>query len=321
MIIFLYGEDSFRSNEKLKEIKEKFRGSANGAGLSFFDFSEKSDQDVISSFGSQGLFSSKRLVVVKNLIISGAKEIQDAIQEHLKKNPGIFSDSDLEVVFFETKMPAKNKPLFKFLEKNEKVRKEIFEKLLPAQLSQWIRKKIDEINPGQKISAGALSQLILLSGENMWMLENEIEKLSSLAFGREICEEDVEKLTASNVAGNIFSTVDAIGANDKKRALALMLEHFSRGDDPFYILSMLVYQFRNLLLVADFYRRGMKNELEISQVARMHPFVVRKSLNQVRKFEFFQLKDIYGRLQNIDQSAKTGKVDIKLALSKFVVEI
>jgi DNA polymerase III delta subunit len=67
MIIFLYGEDEFRSLEKLAEIKNKFlEKNKEGAPLSVFDFTEKdwNIEEIIMSISSGGLFSSKKLVKV-----------------------------------------------------------------------------------------------------------------------------------------------------------------------------------------------------------------------------------------------------------------
>ena len=53
MIIFLYGEDGFRSQEKLKGIKDKFlEKNSSGSGLSYFDFEEDKNR-VFSIFLSR----------------------------------------------------------------------------------------------------------------------------------------------------------------------------------------------------------------------------------------------------------------------------
>ena len=321
MVFFLYGEDDFRSRQKLKEIKERFLGSAGDAGLSFFDFAQKPGEDMRGSFGSQGLFSEKRLIISENLIISGNKERQDEVREYLESDPGIFSDQDAIVVFWEGKIPPKNKSLFKLLEKKQEIRKENFEKLTGSKLSGWIRKRIGEINPGQTISGEALQELLFFSGENTWILSGEIEKLAQLASGRNIEKKDVEDIVVSNISGNIFATIDALSRNDKKQALKLLLEHLERGDEPFYLLSMFIYQYRNLLVVADLLQRGIQNEAEIAKVSKLHPYVIKKSIPQSRNMGFSRLKDIYCKLGEIDRSAKTGGIDIKLALPKFVVEL
>ena len=67
MIIFLYGEDDFRSLEKLKEIEKKFLDkNSSGSGLSSFDFEEDKSiefAEIRKAFGSKGLFFEKQLIL------------------------------------------------------------------------------------------------------------------------------------------------------------------------------------------------------------------------------------------------------------------
>jgi DNA polymerase III subunit delta len=323
MIIFLYGEDDFRSSEKLKEIKEKFiRSDSEGAGLSVLDLSEKPEADVLSAFGSLGLFSQKRLVIVKNLILSGAKENQEEVQKYLKKNKNIASSNDLVVVFWEENAPRKNNALFKFLySKVEKVKAQSFEKITGKKLEQWILKKIAGREKEIKISSWALGKLIAYAGNETRILENEIKKLVDFCSPGMINEEAVELLVKSNLDGNIFATIDAMAENNKSKAATLLQNHLEKGEEPFYLFSMFVYQFRNLLKVADFKEKNISNEYEIAKLTKMHPFVVKKSLAQLRNFSLSKLKIIYAELADLDQKIKTGKIDIKLALQKFIIEL
>jgi DNA polymerase-3 subunit delta len=178
-----------------------------------------------------------------------------------------------------------------------------------------------ELDAQAKISQPALDKLILYTGADTDVLDKEIQKLVNFSAGKMIAEKDVEELVKADLDNNIFATIDALGRNDKKLALQLLHRHLEKGDDPFYIFSMFVYQFRNLLKVADFKEKGILDERQISQMAKLHPYVVKKSLAQVRNLSFQKLKKIYQKLGEIDFQAKTGKIDIKLALDKFVAEL
>ena len=94
-----------------------------------------------------------------------------------------------------------------------------------------------------------------------------------------------------------------------------------KGDDPFYILSMYIYQFRNLLKIGDFYFSGINNNFEIAKLTKLHPFVVQKGMSQLRNFNLQKLKDIYRILEKIDIEAKSGKRDIKLGLEMLISQI
>lgn len=326
MIIFLYGEDFFRSGEKAAEIKKKFLASDPvGSGLSVFDFSD-SKTDVANATGAlatNNLLAPKRLVIVKNIILEGLESARENMSEFLKEQKWLAEDRDTVAVFWEAGNPPaggkKSGSLFKYFLKNAKNQE--FEKMAGAKLSQWALLRIKKIDEKNSISRGALEKLLAFAGEDTQLLNNEIEKLCAYAGGKMIVEEDIELLVRANLGSNIFNTIDAIGANNKKEALALLHRHLEKGEDPFYLMSMFVYQFRNLLKVADFKYQFGADEYAISRESKMHPFVVKKSLAQIRNFSFEKLKNIYQQLGELDTAIKTGKVEIKLALDKFIVEL
>lgn len=324
MLIFLFGEDDFRSHQKTLELKNKFlQSDKSGSGLSAFDFQDKiSVNKVIDVLNLPNLLAPKRLVLVKNIISSGSLDSQKEILEYLKKNSKTLEeDKDLIIVFWESVLPPKTNALNKFLQSRENIKKQNFEKLSGTKLNQWILKRMLELDAEAKISQPALDKLLIYVGSDTNVLDKEIQKLVNFASGRMITEEDAEDLVKANLDANIFATVDALGRNDKKLAFQLLHRHLEKGDDPFYILSMFVYQFRNMLKVADFREKGITDERQIAAQTKLHPYVVKKSLAQVRSLSFQKLKQIYKKLGEIDFQIKTGKIGIELALDKFVAEL
>ncbi|MFZ2975936.1 MAG: DNA polymerase III subunit delta [Candidatus Moraniibacteriota bacterium] len=325
MIIFLFGDDTLRSSQKISEIKNKFLSSdKSGSGLSVFDYADESEASgkIVKTINTPNLLAPKRLIIVKNLISKTLAEESKKILEFLRKKKDLSEDKDIVVIFWESEMPKKNNALYKFLvDKNSGSKSQNFEKLAGIKLEAWILKTIKDINPTASISKSALFKLIAFCGEDNFLLSQEIQKLVSYAGENLISEKDVELLVKADLNSNIFATVDALGANNKKEALRLLHEHLKKGDDPFYLLSMFFYQFRNMLKVADLYEKGMRAEYDIARITKLHPFVVKKTLSQMRNFTFGKLKKIYQTLGEIDTAVKTGKVEIRLALDKFVVEL
>lgn len=322
MLIFLYGDDSFRSRQKLSEIKNKYlQSDKSGSGLSSFCLPE--DKNVFGKmeevFGMGNLFFAKRLLIIKNLISDGSDEEQKSALSFFEKNLERVSESqDNVVVFWEKETPKKTNAVFKILEKNSKSQK--FEKLSGIKLSQSILKRLKEIDSELEISKSALERLAAFCGDDPERLEGEMQKLANYADGKMIVEGDVEDLVSSQADANVFKTIDALSSGDKKTALRLFYDHLQKGDDPFYLMSMFVYQFRNLLKVSDMREKNFP-EGEIAKITKLHPFVVKKSLYQLRGFDFSRLKEIYAKLLEIDVKVKTGKIDIRVALDKFVAEM
>ena len=118
MIIFLYGEDEFRSLEKLNIIKEKFLEKSSSSLVSgYFDFEEEKNinfSEIKKAFGSRGLFFEKQLVIVKNLLAIAPKETVLKMVDFLKSLKNIFDDNDLVIVFWEKERLMKKMNYLKF---------------------------------------------------------------------------------------------------------------------------------------------------------------------------------------------------------------
>jgi DNA polymerase III delta subunit len=53
----------------------------------------------------------------------------------------------------------------------------------------------------------------------------------------------------------------------------------------------------------------------------MHPFVVKKSLQQASKFTLEELKKIYQKIFQVDLDIKTGRIEPEVALDLFIAGI
>ena len=86
------------------------------------------------------------------------------------------------------------------------------------------------------------------------------------------------------------------------------------------MLSMIQYQFRNLLVIKDLIKEKI-SYADILKISKLHPFVVKKSYVQAQKFSTEELKEIYQKFFQADLAAKTGKTDPVLILEMLVGEL
>ncbi len=318
MILFFYGEEDFLAEQKVKELKDKFIvKSPTGSGLCFFEFSQEIVlQDLIDNFSEQNLFSENKLIIVRDFFANTKADDQNDLLDILKKT----ELSDV-LVFWEKIQPRKNGRLFKWLNKNAKISKE-FSKLQGNQLSDWIKKQLNEIDKGVSIENKAIQELIFLTSGDLRKIDIELNKLANYVEEGEISLEDVHKLTAVKVEADIFQTIELVFRNDKKRAMLLLRQQLAKGDDPFYIFSMYVYQIRVLLkIVSCVEQQNNANEYSIAKEAKLHPFVVKKSLILVRNLSSKKLLKVHRLLLKLDGEVKLGKRKIESALDSFVMGV
>ncbi|NTW26720.1 MAG: DNA polymerase III subunit delta [Candidatus Moranbacteria bacterium] len=321
MILFLYGTDSFRCLEKFSDLKNSFlQKNSSGTDLSVLDYGEASSiQPLTNIFSAQGLFSNKKLVLIKNSMTKGSPEQQKEILATFKTDATIEKDPDTVVIFFEAGSPKKNGALYKFLFKTAK--KQEFVSLEGTQLATWATDFAKTLSPEASFSRSALNMLLAATGSDLYILSNEITKLVNYTDGKEISEQDIILLVKSKIDSTMFETIEALTAGNKARALTLFHEQIAKGEDVFYVLSMYTYQIRTLLKIGDFYWQGMTSAPQIAQASGLHPYVVQKSLSQIRNLSEAKTKQMLRDLAEIDFAAKTGKVDPILALDIFIVSL
>ncbi len=311
MIIFLYGEDSYRAKQKLNDIIEGYKNvHKSGLNLVWFDAKEKSFDDLSASFKMNSMFNEKKLFVMKN-VFSNAKFQEDFAKE-IKK---IKESEDIFVVYENEKIDARNK-LFKTLLKEAKSQE--FALLSLAQARVWLKKEFAKY--GAKIEPSAEDALLTFVGNNLWHLAEEAKKLSHFKNGAVIKRQDVELMVRPKIETDIFKTIDALAARNKKQALDFLYKHLEKGDNPLYVLSMIGYQFRNLLLVKELMQKKMPLPA-IAKKSGLHPFVVRKSCALCSQFSQDELKKIYQKIYLADCNIKTGKSAPEAALEMLIAQI
>jgi len=310
MLILLYGEDGFRSRQKLNEIIEQYKAK-HKTGLSLVRFKENGlefDQ-VKQNIESVSMFDEKKLIILENILTD--KVLAGEFSKYLKKNK---LKDDQEVIVVLRQEGKLTSPSYK-------KQASMFEEFKPLQgieLSNWLKKQAAQDKV--KISQSALNKLIAYLGNDLWQLTSELNKLVSFKAGQEINEQDVDLLVKAKLDTDIFKTLDALAKRDKGTAFKLLYQHLEEGQNEIYLFTMFVYQLRTLIKLKDLMERGTPY-YDLAKKAKLHPFVVKKSSDQLRNFTLDQLKKIYQYLLKIELGIKKGRLDSRTALDLLVAEI
>jgi len=317
MLFFLFGPENFLALRKLRELQATFTKKNPSAVTEVFDFEENVDfQRLRESFsGGGGLFSTKKLIIIKNIFSLPASKTDDVrplIQDCMK-------DNDLAVIVFEREIKDKRGKFFKFLKANAKSQE--FLKLEDARLRQWIAREMDQTSDNKvKIDIRAIDELILLSKGNLWKIHHEIEKLASYKAEGEISVQDVDMICPGERETKVFDLMDAIGERNKEKALRLFYSLKAQGEDEFGIFSMIVFQLRNLLKIFDYQQKGFFDQQALAGKLKMHPFVVKKTSGHLRNFPKQKLKGMYQLASDLDYEMKTGGQTPEEALVYFIAK-
>jgi len=333
MILFLYGPDTYRSRQKLNEIIEHYKKvHKSGLNLKYFDDENLNFQDFKDEVRQTSMFAEKKLIILAEAFPNSE------FKEKFLKGAKIFRDAEDVILFYETGQIPEKDSLFDFLIKQAKCQE--FKPLEGQRLRNWIKKEFEKYQTG--IENKALDKLIEFVGSNLWQMSNEIRKLVSYRAPRqrgeggkenevlfdhkskykniEISSGDIELLVKPKIETDIFKTIDALALKDKKQALGLVHKHLEKGDSPLYLLSMINFQFRNLLIVKDLIQKYRSPYIP-SKVTNLHPYIIKKSYSLAQKFTIQELKKIYQKIFQVDLDIKTGRVEPEVALDLLIAEI
>ena len=310
MIIILYGEDTFRLRQKLIEVIKEYQAK-HKTGLNLMRFKENNfDFDKVRErIESISMFNEKKLITLENALDD--KSFSDEFLKYIKKNK--LKDNPEVVVVFYQESKSVNLPFIRQASMFEE-----FKPLLGNNLINWLKKQAS----GNKVNINpeVLRKLVAYVGNDLWQLNNELNKLGSYKAEQSIDEQDIDLLIKSKVDADIFKTLDALAKRDKKTAFRLLHEHLEQGENEIYLFSMFIYQIRVLLKLKDLIEKGTPF-YDLPKLSGLHPFVVKKSSEQLNNFKLEQLKNIYQYLLKIELGLKKGRLDGSAALDLLVAEI
>ncbi len=314
MLLFVYGEDHFRAQEKVSQLKSAFREKHDPSGLNTVVFPSADGKlvvgDVIQAVTTMPFLSKHRMVIIRDLIESVKKDDLALWESGLLRTP----DSTI-VILWESKAAEaiEKKPLFKTLKEHAQIHTYPFPVLTGSALTAWIAERC--AGKGSVIESGAARALIERVGADLWQMSHEIDKLVAYANGSSITEAMVSELVQANFEGKIFELVDALSRKDVRATVRMLEEERFAGSDDYYLMSMFARQIRLLL--------GARSVLEtnphadksvIATELDVHPFVASKLVTQAKNFSLKQLLDAHAQLFEFDRAMKSGGITADLAV-------
>lgn len=322
MIIFLYGADTYRSRVALNGLKEKFVKEIDPteSSLSVVDGQNSDLKTIISKLNTGSLFTKKRLTIIESVFRNKKAGVFSGLENYLKD---LEKDDGNIVVFREEPENEKHKALnkeaknfFDFLSK-QKYSQE-FKILKGDALLLFMKKEAQSY--GKEIGLPAAKLLVSYFGSDLWSISREIKKLSFGNAEKIISLEATKLSVKESFEEDIFALSDAISAKNAKSAYSLLEKQRAAGLSDEYLLSMITRQIRILLLIKD-EAKTITDSTKLSAKLKLHPYVVKKSLMQIKNFDENRLKNLFNRLIEIDFLNKSGKSSLENELSLFISEL
>jgi len=298
MIFFFHGPDEFRAKQKINAIRDKFKSSVDPSGnnIHYLDGNDLEWSELFQYSAGQGMFSSKKLVIIRDPWASNTLEDHTDQLLHLLDTVKDSQDENYLIFWRPGKIgkDAVTKRLQKFKYCQE------FEELSGSELRNWLQATAQYLR--FKITKPAVETLLTLVGTNTWTLYQEMTKLKH-SGQEEITEREVYDQVSGDVPIDIFAFVDACGQKQKTKAHQLLERALQQGSEPLYILSMIIRQFR-LLIQAQDQLQSHSNNFSLASSLGLPPFIAQKIATQARSFTATHLHQLYRQLEVTDRQVK-----------------
>ena len=304
MIIFLYGQDSYRITQKINEIISSYNAkNPSGLNLISFDFTtEDSLNNFFESVKSSSLIPEKKLIILKNIFSADSEAVLNFLKsQNLKKRE--------DIIFVATSFGDSKGKLFEYLIKKPN-QAQNFPPLKEFEIKNWARRFSNSLDID--LTGEALDFLIVNCGTDLWRLDCEIRKIASYKIKGVVNESQVEELIVPSMEYNIFELTDALAKKNKNRALRALYKALENNKQPIELLGLLAWQVRNILR---FKLNSRPSNL------KLHPFVLEKIKESSRFFSINELDAILSKIIDLDLAFKTTDLNEKMALSLLIAEL
>lgn len=316
-LYFFYGEEQFLLESKIKSIKKRLIDKDfeefNYAKL---DGKKITFAEIENELLSVPVMSDKRMVVVSNCGIFGNAKTKDfsALCESLADIPDYMT-----VVFTEPEFDKKKEKNLDVFKKHGEIVK--FDLLSPKQLELWLERMFEE--KGKTVLASDLSKMVALCGQSMSAVYTEFCKVLNFVGDRnKITSEDIVSVVSKTTDARVFDIIDNIAEGKTKTVFEELGALRFAGENSSTVLSLITTRMGELLMV----KQLTEDRLSADSISeyfepRKHPFVIKKLIEQSRRFSTAYLKKMTLKGAEYTFSVRSGTIDKWVAVEMYVAEL
>jgi len=313
MLYLFYGKEDYLISKEIKKILTD--NNIDNINVNTYDLETSLLSTIIDDALTISLFSDKKVLICNNshLFTASKKSILDPDIDELDKyfdniNPGTIM-------------------IFTVSEENIDDRKKIVKKIKKIatvkdyNFSNNTLALVKDMFEDYKISSGSINLLIDRVGNNLNLLEREVDKIKLYKFDeKEILDDDIINLTNKNIDMDIFHLIDNIIIKNKEAALITYHEMLKYNEEALTILIMIANQFRIMYQSKELYKKGYTKN-DISSMLDIHPFRIQKALEKGTNYDNKTILKYINDLADLDYNIKRGQVDKEIGIELFIINI
>jgi DNA polymerase-3 subunit delta len=308
-LYFFWGEEGFLIEDAIARVTTL----ALGDGLRDFNY---------DAFHCENIEVGRVRDVIETLPMMTARRVVVLKDTHLLK------DSAAEQLLPIIQSPVQSSTVIWTAVKIDK-RKKLFKTLLENAVSVEM-KRPDEIEVpgwiqylaglhGLHLGSGEAQLLFDMVGSSLQDLHSELAKVKSYLGDRSKVEsQDLLQVVSRLRSDSVFDLTDAIGRNDRAKALICLANLLDRGESEFAILSLVARHVRILKGVKDGMDQGLSGQ-RLSHRVGVPTYFLRDYVDQARVWPIHKIERTYQALVDTDRALKSAPISAHIWLENFVL--
>lgn len=314
MIYLFYGIENYLIKKEIDNLIKK--NKIEELSISKYDLNNTYIESIIEDCEICSMFSDKKVIIVDNSYIFTSQNKKGQIEQNTSLLENYFNNPNENTYLFFITDSEK-------LDERKKIVKLIKQKGIIKEFnsSNNIHSIVKNFFDDYKISDNSINKLINRVGNNLPILEEEVEKLKLYKDDtKEITDDDIMKVTNKNADLDIFKLVDNIIMKNKKIAIETYNEMIKYGEEPIKILIMIANQIRLMYQTKILYKKGY-SEKDSASLLAVHPYRVKLAIEKGRKYTEEELFKYIDNLADLDSKIKQSSIDKKMAIELFILKI
>lgn len=315
MMYLIFGEQELLVNKMIDKLAKSELDEIDDFNLVTFDGEKTPLHEIVNDASTLPFMTTKKVVVVKNAYFLTTENPKldfeqsfSELEEYLK-----YENNETTIIFSAicTKLDDK-KPIVKKIKEKAKIYAvdSVNKKDLPRVVRQMFEKQ------NLTISNDALNEFLSRCGEDMYLINNEIEKLS--CYKKDIDIKDIEILVPKKIEDNVFEMIDSIFNKKIDKVFSIYNDLKASNNEPLTLISIIASQIRFLYQVMILKDKGY-SENNIANELSCNSYRAKFALQKVYKLNKMDLTDMLEELSSLDIKIKSGEIDRFVGFELFLL--
>jgi DNA polymerase-3 subunit delta len=318
-VYICYGTESYLIDEFAERLMEKVTEPEHrDMAIIRFDTAETPLDTVLDEAETLPFLVPQKIVLVRDSILFASGK-ESAKIEHRPERLTAYLSQPPETTVLVFVIPHEKLDERKKLVKTVKASDSAvqFAPLTAEDLQSWVTRRVEK--QGRKITPEAVEDLLRRAGTDMHVLAAETDKLC-LHAGADgtVTAAAVGELVPAATEQNVFKLTEELAALRTDKVIGLYHDLLKQREEPIKLMALLVRQFRMMLYVKELGGQGYSPQQMAGQLG-MHPYAVKITSEQARKFSTDRLASLLSELAELDFAMKTGQVEKTLGLELFLL--